>query len=69
MQKGMEKKEDCLLFKSPTKAKWKDATFMKLNVCLLSVGNEESLKRPETPVNATCPNFERHKVCVDKNCC
>ena len=36
----MKNEEDLFPFKSLTGVRWKDATFMKINVCLPSVGNE-----------------------------
>ena len=42
-------------FLSLTGVKWRDMTFMKTNVYLLSVGNEATLKQLETPIETTCP--------------
>ena len=55
IQKEWRIKGDLFLFKSPTRVRWKDTTFMKSNVCLPSARNEVRPKWLETSAEATCP--------------
>ena len=55
-------KADLFLFKSPTRVKWRDTIFMKSNIYLPSTGNKATPKQLETPADAMCPDFKRHKA-------